>query len=778
MLINLFGLVVAFAMALLSGVFLIDEYKYDTLHSKRSKIYRLIKENVSINDNKSFLTSETSGMMGPTIAERYPEVQSFLRVLPWFDPTVVEHDEEHVYVERPVYVDSSFFSFFDFKLVQGNPMQALTRPASVVLSESVAHQLFGDINPLDELVMLFDNVPFTVTGVVEDAPEHSHLQFDVLISWTTTVPQVGPFAFDFMNNWLGQTHFTYLLLQPGINIQQLEQKFPEMMQDHFPERADSYLLQLQKFDDIYLGSNEIMTYSDIKMGSKTYVNVFLFASMFILLIAVVNYVNISTAKATKRAAEIGMRKVLGANRKQLVSQFLSESFLLVLLGAATSLLVADLLLPVFNNIVGKSLSPTSLFTLEIVGGLVLLVILVTLLAGIYPAIILSGYQPKEVLIKSGKSKIAGHLPRQVLTTFQFFVALGLIIATIIVFDQTRFLVGQRLGFDKEHVMVVPLENNVEAKQAAFRNDLVQYADIERVAVCQASLGNGTFGTTVIPEGVNEERSVNIFRVDAHFIQTMGIEMRQGHVFRPEISSDSSGLIINQTFVDMMGWDDPLSKTIKFNEGGEPYRIIGVTNDFHFEGLNTSKVRPVVMYLHSQNLRNMTIRLSGRNLNETIQFIENTWKQYESKYPFTYFFADDWFNAKYQKEQQLLATVSTFAIFSIVLACLGLYGLTAFTVEQRIKEIGIRKVLGATVSQLTLMLNRKFVLLVVLAFVVSGPVVYYLMEQWLAGFAYRIDISLIPFGLALLFTLLITLVAVSYQAAKAALTNPVDTLRSE
>lgn len=778
MLINVLGLTTALLAVILASAFLIDEYSYDQFHTKKDSIYRLYKKNYSINDGNVTLTTETSGQMGPTMVSDYPEVTSFTRMLPWFDETVISFEDENIYIEHPVFVDSTFFDMFDFKLTQGNPEKALVRPATIVLTQSVAKKLFGDENPLGESVIGLHDQPFEVTGVVEDPPIHSHIQYDVLMSWTTTVPDVGPFQYDFMNNWLGQTVFTYVELAPEANAQLLVDKLPKMMEQYFPERADSYILQLQPFDEIYLHSGNLMTYAYIKQGSFNYVKVFGFTALFVLIIACVNYVNISTAKATKRASEIGMRKVLGANRRQLITQFLGESLVISGFSAALALFLADLLLPAFNQLVGKQLAAASLFQPQLLLALLLVIVLVTLLAGLYPAFVLSAFQPADVLVKSGKSKISGHLPRQILTTIQFGIAITLIIATFLVFQQTKYLQNKELGFDREHIVVMNINNDIENKYESFKQELLQHPDILKASVCQATVGSGTFGTTVIPEGQTNAKSVSIFRTDANFIETMGIKMHSGRAFDPTLSSDSSSLIINKTFADLMSWKNPLGKTIKFSPEGEAYPIVGVTEDFNFEGLNESKVKPVVMYIHPSNFTNVTLRISGKNISETIAYMENLWNKYESRFPFSYYFADSWFDNKYKKESQLLDTVSVFSTLSILLACLGLYGLTAFTIEQRAKEIGIRKVFGASVTQLTFLLNRKFIVLLLIAFVMASPLAYYFLSDWLKDFAYHINIGATPFVFAITLTLAITLLAVSYQAIKAALMNPITTLRSE
>ncbi|MEM9389291.1 MAG: ABC transporter permease [Bacteroidota bacterium] len=776
--INVLGLSVAVVSVLLTSVFILDEYSYDQIHTKKTELYRLYKKNVSINDGTERFTSETSGLMGPTIVSDYPEAVNFTRLLPWFDETVVSYEGNDIFIEYPVFADSTFFELFDFSLLLGDPQLALVRPSTIVISESLAKKLFGDDQPIGKTVRGLHDLPFEVTGVVEDAPKHSHIKYDALISWSTTTPDVGPLPYNFMNNWLGQTVLTYLHLTPDANASELEGKLPDMMQNYFPERADSYFLKLQPFEEVYLQSGNIDNSIRIAEGNQVYVKVFAFTALFILIIACVNYININTAKATKRAGEIGMRKVLGASKKQLISQFLGESAIITFLAACMALLLADLLLPSFSELVGKELQPDALFQTVILLVFLATILIVSFIAGIYPAFILSAFQPSSILTSSGKSRLTGNLPRQILTTFQFVIALVLIICTVLVFKQTKFMQGKDLGFDKEHILILNLNNAVEEKYETFKNRLLSHPDILKASVCQATIGSGTFGTTVIPEGEENQLSINIFRTDANFIETMGIEMAAGRAFDPLLSSDSGSVIINQTMAELLGWENPIGKTLKFSTNSPGIPILGVTKDFHFEGLNESKVRPVVMYNFPRNFRNVTVRLSGKNVSETIRYIEKVWNDYESRYPFDYYFADTWFDQKYKKEARLLDTITVFSTISILLACLGLYGLTAFTIEQRTKEIGLRKVLGATVSQLTFLLNKKFILLLLAAFLIAVPVVYYPMKEWLSGFPYQVEIGIAPFVLALTLTGIITLLAVSGQALKAAMMNPANTLKSE
>ncbi len=777
--INVLGLTTALVCGVFGLAYILDELSYDRFHTEKDHIFRLYKRNVSINDGTERLTAETSGLMGPTIVQDYPEATGFVRVLPWFDQVVLSHEENHIKIDNAVFADSSFLDFFDFRLLQGDVSTALTAPSSMVLSESLARNLFGDTDPVGQVVTGLSDIDYKVTGVIEDCPKNSHLQYDALISWTTTIPGHGPLSFSFMNNWLGQVVNTYLMLIPNTDLSSLEAKFPKMMKTYFPERVGSYFLYLQPLTDVYLGSTE-MTSSERgrKVGNMVYVKVFGSICFFILLIAIVNYVNISTARATKRAGEVGMRKVLGANRKQLFFQFLGEALVLCFISGLVAVLLVDVLLPVFNEISGKTLKLSDLLDGQIIPGMTGIVLFTGIAAGIYPAMVLAAWQPAHVLKASAKSRLAGNLPRQILTVFQFVITIGLIASTLMVNEQTRFMQNRDLGFDKERTMVITISSDIEARYLTFQKEIEEHPEILMSSVCQGTVGSGNFGTTAIPEGREDPLSVQIFRSDANFIATMGIQMKEGHPFRKYSSSDSNSLIINETFAKLMGWETALDKTIRFSPEGQKFPVIGVMRDFHFQGLNKYEVAPVVMYLYPDNFRNMTLKLSGRNTAGVLQFLESKWKEYEARKPFEYYFVNDWFDHNYKTERQLLSLVSIFSVISILLCCMGLYGLTLFTVEQRTKEISLRKVLGASVSGLTFMINRKFMVLVVLAFTLACPLSYHFLDQWLSSFAYRMTIQPLVFLVAVTVTLVLTMVTVSIQAVKVSLANPVSSLRNE
>lgn len=778
MLINILGLTAALVISIFAIAYMVDEISYDKFHTKHQRIFRLNKKNVSINDGTSRLTSETSGLMGPTLLTDYPEVENFTRILPWFDETVISKDEENIKITNLLFADSTFFEVFDFKLLRGDKQTVLSKPLSIVLSQTLANNLFKEKDPIGQVVEGLHGMDYEVTGIIEDSPRQSHLQYDVLVSWSTTVPGVGPLRYDFMNNWLGQTVFTYLVLKEESSQHSLSSKFEAFMERYFPERAESYFLYLQPLNDVYLHSDNITYTKRLKMSSITYLKVFGIAAALILLIACVNYININTARATKRAAEVGMRKVLGANKRQLVVQFMGESLLITFISAVLALLIVDVFLPNFNALAGKTLDFSALSRPEVLSSVIIIILLTGLLSGAYPALILSNFQPGQALKNTGKNKMVGNLPRQVLTVLQFSIAIMLIASTLIVFQQTDYLKSKDLGFEKEQLVVMNINNEISDHTEEFLASVKATPNVLAASVCQATIGNGTFGTTVLPEGADHEISVSIFRSDANFIQTTGMKMAEGRAFNELLSSDSASLIVNQAFVDVAGWNAGLDKQVRFSAESSALPIIGVVEDFHFQGLAQYTVEPVVMYIEPRNLFNVTVRIANNNVSQTLYDFEQIWKQYESRFPFEYYFVDDWFDNQYKAQEQLFDTVTLFSLISILLACLGLYGLTAFTIEQRTKEIGIRKVMGATVSGLTMMVNKKFVWLVIIAFVLAAPLSWYAMSKWLEGFAYKIDFNYMVLALAMLATLIITLATVSAQAVKAATTNPINTLRND
>jgi putative ABC transport system permease protein len=779
-LITISGLSLGLMATVLALMFIMDERSFDQFHSKKDRLYRLNK--IFIDANKvASKNGESSGMIGPTMREDFAEVENVVRYHAWFDETVLSYGDKSILLtaQELGFADSTFFQVFDFPLVSGNPRTVLNRPSTIVISETTAHALFGNENPIGKTVVGISNLEFEVTGISKQTPRNSHLQFKGLISWSSTVPQLGPQALrqDWMNNWIAQGIRTYVLLKEGTDVMTLEAKFPAFMVKHSPDRADRYKPYLQKFSDIYLYSSDTRYHNLTVSGSIQFVNLFGVIALFILVIACINYVNISTSKSTRRAREVGMRKTMGASRSQLVKQFMGESFLLVTASAVCAMGLVYAALPLFNDLTGKTIPIEQLANPVVIAGIVALVFAVSILSGSYPSLLIASFNAADVLRGGGKSKLSGNLPRYVLITFQFTASIVMIAATLLVYQQIKFVQSKDLGFDKEHILVLELTDALRDKKEVLQNAVDVFPNVVSTSVGRTALGKGSSSTYVIPEGFNpDEVEVRMFPVDGYFQKTYDLQMSMGRFFDPTKASDSGALIINDALAKRLHWDDPLSKTIKFAPDQPSQPVIGVLKDFNFKSLYED-VEPLVMWMSRRRPGKMSIRFSG-NPAPLLSFLEGQWKSYESRYPFQYSFLDQDYEKMYASEEKLFETLIAFAGLSILIACLGLYGLVSYTIEQRTKEFGIRKVLGATVSNLNLLVNKKFILMVAIGAGLAIPLVIPLIDNWLSKFKFRIQVGPEPFVIAILITLVVTIVAVSIHAIRVARANPVDSLRHE
>lgn len=775
LLVNILGLSVGIACALLATVFILDESTFDQFHSDHEQIYRIIRSSTAENGTVDW-RCDVSGLMGPTAAADMPEVADAIRVLPWFGEDVLSFEQTHLKLHDQLFVDANFFEHFDFKLLQGNPETVLRDPGSIVLSTSVAEGLFGRQEPIGKTVLGVNGASFTVTGIVEDAPRNSHLQYNSLMSWSSTVPGTGQLSFNFTNNWLGQTVYTYLKLNEGTDTQLVSNKLHGLIKEHLPKRGSDYHYDLQAVADVYLGSDFINGNRRVRLGSAQFLNILGAIALFVLVIACLNYINITTSKATKRAQEIGVRKVLGANRSNLFAQFMGDSFILTLLSALIAVLLVDLFIPFFNELTGRYVTSNILLNGKVLLSLAALVVLVSFASGAYPATLLSALRPAAT-VKGEKHSKKGAWARQSMIVFQFLLSTLMIIGAMVVYQQHQYLISKDLGFDKENVIVSNIGGNLPANYQAIQTELERHPDILNTAVCQAAMVTGTFGSTVIPEGSNDELDVAIFRVDVDFIDIWGLKMVEGRKFDANLSQAQSGVIVNQTFLDQMGWNEGTTHSLKFSASGSPVNIIGVVNDFNYGVLTDYTLGPVLMYLDNRK-SNLTVKTTGNNTEEVLAHMKATWETFESRLPFDYFFMEDYLENQYLTQSRFFKLITIFSAISIIIACLGLYGLTAFMIEQKTKEIGIRKVLGATVSHILLLINRQFVILILMALVLATPLGYYFAEQWLADFPYRITLGVLAFAVAALSIFSIAIFTTSHQAYRASKMDPVNSLRYE
>ena len=775
--INLLGLITAICCSLFAWVFIHDELQFDAHVESGDQLYRLYKRHINVPEQVDVLTYETSGMMGPTMTQEYPEVEAFTRVLPWWDPVIFTHEQQNIVSKSVYFADSVFLDLFEVELLQGDPNSLLTRPSSLVISETLAQSLFGSENPVGRQVTGINELPLTVTGVFKSPPRQSSLQFDALISWTTTVPNLGAMPQNWMNNWLAQGIFTFVKLSGGAQPSGVEKKLEEMMQTHFEERAENYFLKLQPFPDMYLFGDDITMARGMKTGSIRFIYLLGFSALLIFVIASVNYVNIALSKATQSHKEAGVRKVIGSSKGQLTARFISETFMVSSLAAMISLMLVYILLPEANQITGKDIPASALFQPVSIMGLLAFVVGTSLIVGAYPAVVLASH-PISAILKSSAStlKEAGWL-RKTLITLQYAVSVFLIICTIAVVRQINFLINKPLGFNKSQVVVINLDNEVGEKANVLKTDLLSHPNIQSVSVGRSALGGGSYTTRVQADDLEGEVSARIFGIDFDFLETYEIPTILGRSFLKGSSADSaSSLMVNEAFINYAGWADPIGKHITFSSGNS-YPIIGVINDFHISSLAKSEIEPMVLFLNPTP-EYASLRIGPGDLKGTLDHMIRAYEDLAERTPIDFYFVDQWFEDQYQSEQQILSIATLYAVISLILCALGLYGLTALILQQKRKEISIRKVLGAPISTIVRMMNRQFVIVILISFLLSVPLAYLVAKNWLEGFVYKIDLDLIPFAFATGLTLVLSVTIVSVLSYKIGNARLTDHLSSE
>jgi len=775
--INLLGLILAITCGWFALVYIQDELKFDQGHSEKDQIYRLYKRNYKPNENTDHLTYETSGLMAPTMKDEFPEVEDFTRFCPWFEDAILSFEETNVQTEHFYFADSNFFQFFDYEVTAGDPIRFLSVPSSIVLSESTARSLFGNEDPIDKVIVGLHDINYTVTGVFKDVDRHSSMQFDAVASWSTTVPNRGPLSYTWMNNWLAQGIFSYVRLRDWSNPDDLVQKLPDMMGRHLPERAEQYFLNLISLNDMYMSSDAIKYSRGTRNGSKTFVRVLGFSALLILIIAGLNYVNITLSRATQTSKEVGVRKVLGSSRGQLMNRFMTETLFSSLIASIVSIMIIFSFLPMINELSGKELPMDAFLEPLSIFFILAFIASISVLVGIYPAWILSAPQVSTIIKgnfpKGGKTTLKSSL-----LGIQYAISILLIICTLFITRQVNYLENKPLGFDKEQVLVIDVNNEVEGKTDILEAELLKHPNILDVTSSRAAIGAGSFSTTIYPQGRSEEMTVRIFGIDPGFFDVYGIETHLGRTFIRGSIADSANMIVNKAFIDHLGWEEPVGKKMRFSAEGEQYGIIGVVNDFHYSSLANDQIEPMVLFLNPVTKWNTSVKVGSQDLIGTIEHIEKTWKTLATRTPLNFYFVDSWFNELYKKERQLFKIATLYAVISILLCILGLYGLTRLQLQHKMKEISIRKVLGASLYSIIRMISKKFVLIILISLIVMIPVSYYVMESWLETFAYRISIDLFPFILAGALCTAASLAIIILLSAKTVNTNPANILRNE
>ena len=780
-LLNVLGLTVGVAATLFILLYINAELRYDRFHTRHAQIYRVSSDITEPDD--AFRWAVTQTPLGMQLKSDYPEVEQFTRFIP-NGRTRFQFGDRLFYEEDVYLADSGVTEIFTFEFELGDPKTALHEPNSIILSSSVAQRIFGQKNPITEVLKTPSGREYKVTGVYHDFPTHAHLIPSAIISSNSIEGLMNPNP----GSWGGFGIYTYVMLQAGTDPKVFESKLEEIVKNYVAVIFDQFDIKI-KYELIAL--TDIHLKSDFEgepesVGEMGFIYIFGLVALFMLLIACINYMNLATARATKRAMEVGIRKVLGSERRQLIYQFITESLLFSLLALLLSYALVFLLLPIFNNAFSLDLSRALLSSPRIIGGAFLILLLTGILGGSYPAFYLSGFHPMAVL-KGKLAKGTGNPTlRKVLVVVQFAITLFMIIGTGIIYDQMRYLRTKHLGFDKEHVMTFSLESQDDLEvYPILRDQLLQQPKIESVATASTSPGDG-FGKQIMivenASGVMDEYGVDNYAVDYDFFNTMKIPFIAGRNFNREYGTDSTlAAIVNESMVERMGWDDPIGKRIQF-QGVDTLpmaKVIGVVQDFHQQSLY-EPIAPLVFrprFLNGQ----VHVRLqpnTSAELASIISNVEGTWNKVFPGNPFEYNFVDEAFMELYEADRMRARIFTMFSIIMIFIACLGLLGLASFTAEQRTKEVGVRKVFGANTPNIVVLLTRNFLGLVSLASIPAFITAWYFMRKWLETFTYHTKMNYWLFGLALVVVIIITLLTTSYHAIRAATGNPINALRHE
>ncbi len=777
--INIFGLAVGMAACIVITLFVYYEKSFDNLHTKN--IYRLNEVQKFEGMGATQKVALSMFPMGPTLKADFPEIKNFTRVR-WQQKFPLNNGLKRVYMPQVFFVDSVFLKMFDFKLLRGDRATALLRPRSVLLTEDAAKRIFGNDDPIGKTVTNYgqDTITYSVTGILANVPKNSQLQFDCLFSFSSIYK---PWMF---TNWGGNWLNTYLELAPGTNIAALEKKFPAYLQKYKgkdgPKNYELFLLSLK---DVHANSADIgLDYINYQKFDKHITNLFTVIGIIVLVIACINFINLSTARSSERAKEVGVRKSIGAGRIQLAMQFLGETVLLSLIALVFACVLVTLAIPFINSLSQRDISLPLHDNKMLIGVAFISTVLVGIISGIYPALFLSSFQPVKVLKGALTSAGGNKVPlRNILVVGQFTSAVILMIATVLVIRQLKFMQKKDPGFNRDQIVNVPLGLIPQNKYDLFKQELLSNSIIQGVTASQDILGSHLDQTGIsfkLGDSPLRQLTSTLLVVDNNYLDLYKIKLLTGKNFSTDASAVWKQYIINEALAKELlkdhkgkNMESLLGQRFGFDSLGV---ITGIAKDFNFNSLHY-KIETLFL-VNGKGFNQMSVKINGGKAKEAVAFIQSTWNKEFPGVPFEYQFLDDHFNEVYSVDNQVSTVVSILAGLIIIISCLGLFGLASYSAEKRIKEIGVRKVLGASVQNIVMLLSGHFVKLVLIANVIAWPIAFYVMSKWLQDFAYRIDISWWIFGIAGLTSLIIAFATVSFQAIKAAVANPVKSLRSE
>ena len=789
--INIAGLAIGMACSILIAIFVLYELSFDKHHEKASQIYRIGAQFGPTTDMRGAFTAPP---MAQALLDDLPEIVHAARYSPWPRNYLVSIGEKKFLEKGIKYADASIFDVFSIPFTSGNPKTALSDPFTIVITEDISRKYFGDENPLGKTLRFEDREEdYLVKGVVENCPGNSHFQFDMIASYLSRKGSRD-------TGWMGHSLFTYVVLQEGVILSQLEAKFQNFIPKHFgPQffaqtgtRYEDYLKDeknyygyfLEPLLDIHLRSdaNENLSIR----GRIVYIYVFSIIAIFILLLACINYMNLSTARFSKRSKEVGIRKVLGSVKKQLVFQFIGESILFSFIALVLSILAVKTVLPAFSNLADRQLSFHLFGDVWVLPVLIGYALFVGVLAGSYPAFFLSTCQPVHTIKGSLYKKTHGNLLlRRVLVVLQFSITVFIFLGTFVISSQLRYVRNQKLGFDKEQIVVIPRAFALGRQADAFKQELLKYSSILSLSNTESLPGRhfNPNGHRLEGRPATEEHTLYTMYGDHDFLKLLNLEIEEGRYFSREIPADSiSAVVINETAVKELGLKEPIGKRFHREFGdaaeGEFVTIIGVLKDFHFLSLHYEILPMIIRPLSEREWFYTSIKIRPENIKESLGLIEKAWRTFSGGQPFEYSFLDEDFNNLYRAEQRTGKISSIFFFLAIFIACLGLLGLVSFSAHQRTKEIGIRKVLGASISRIIYLLSKEVMILVIVSTIIASPIAYFVMSNWLQNFAFRIKMTVWMFILTALTILFMAILTISYQAIKAACANPADALKYE
>jgi putative ABC transport system permease protein len=765
-LISISSLTIGMAISILLLIYVADELSYDRYHENADNIYRLCRE------KESYQAPQTAKIL----ADKLPQIEKHARIFP-NDNFIVQYKEQKFNENMGAFADNELFQIFSFKFKYGNAETALTDPASIVISEKIAQKYFGKENPIGKVLKINNEFEGTISAVIENMPHNSHFRYDIIFSLAGANMLFGE---EMMNNRSWQNFLVYFQMQSEFSKLEIEKNISEQMKDPNDAEAPLPIFELQKLKDIHLYSSHIK--NDIQpQNSIMFVMIFSAIGLLILLIACFNYINLLTANATTRVTEIGVRKTFGASRTQLAKQFISESIVVLFISLVLALLVVGLSLPIFNTLSSKELSLLSLINGNIILGILGMVLLVGVIAGWYPAFVLSSFNPTKVM-KASKSSGGSKIQfKKILVGAQFTIVIALIASAIIMLRQTNFIQNTALGFDKEYVLVANVNDiGDEGKYLSLKQALLEQSIVSSVSTAsRVPSGELNNGGAAIPEGQTEWIDIRTVHVQFDYFKTLGIKAKQGRLFSDQLKTDiTESLILNEAAVKHLGIQgDPIGQEIKCAWPRSDRKIVGIVDDFHFESLH-EKIKPVLFVIFHDMCSRLIVKVNPSNASDAINILRETSQKIYPEEIFDFRFMDVRLEQLYKKDENTFQLMGYFAAIAILLACMGLLGMASFILTRRTKEIGVRKVNGATVFEIVQMLNISFVRWIVISFAIATPIAYYGMNKWLENFAYKTELSWWIFVLAGFISLVVVLLTVSGLSYKAARRNPVEALRFE